>query len=108
MKPRATSTPSPDNFPKTAADWQRVIDAAPGVNRLLTAQEAAHMQRSVVARAGGPQAVREALAARLVPAPLDKRPATDAFTQAWALGGADLPDDLDSLLNAQPLPRRKM
>jgi len=47
---------------------------------------------------------RDKVVARLVPAPLDSRPATDAFTQAWALGGADLPDDLDSLLNAPPLP----
>jgi len=47
---------------------------------------------------------RDKVVARLVPAPPDTRAATDAFAQAWALGGADLPDDLDSLLNAPPLP----
>jgi len=64
MEPHTTSKPSPDDFPRTAADWQRVLDAAPGENRPPTARELAQMQRSVVVRTGGPQAVRTALTAR--------------------------------------------
>jgi len=54
----------PDNFPKTAADWERVIAAAPGEDRPLTPEEEATMQRSVVVHSGGFVAVREALAKR--------------------------------------------
>jgi len=54
----------PDNFPKTAADWERVIAAAPGEDRSLTPEEEAAMQRSVVVHSGGFVAVREALAKR--------------------------------------------
>jgi len=54
----------PDDFPKTAADWQRVLDAAPEEQRPPTAEKLAQMQCSVVVRSGGPQAVREALTAR--------------------------------------------
>jgi len=54
----------PDNFPKTAADWERVIAAAPGEDRPLPPEEEATMQRSVVVHSGGVIAVREALAKR--------------------------------------------
>jgi len=64
MKQTATSKPLPDNFPKTAADWERVIAAAPGEDRAPTAEELAQMERSVVVHGGGPLAVREALAKR--------------------------------------------
>jgi len=42
--------------------------------------------------------------AQLVPMPLVARSACQAFEQAWALGGLDLPDDLDAFLDAAPLP----
>jgi len=64
MKQSAISKPLPDNFPKTAADWERVIAAAPGERREPTAEELAQMERGVVVYGGGPLAVREALAKR--------------------------------------------
>jgi len=64
MKQAAISKPFPDDFPKTAADWERVIAAAPGEEREPTADELAQMKRSVVVHGGGPLAVREALARR--------------------------------------------
>jgi len=54
----------PDDFPKTAADWERVIAAAPGEDRPLTPDEAAKMRHAVIVRSGGFAAVREALAKR--------------------------------------------
>jgi len=57
------SKPLSDDFPKTAADWERVITAAPGEGA-PTAEELLQMQRSVVVYEGGPLAVREALAKR--------------------------------------------
>jgi len=47
---------------------------------------------------------RGKVVARLVPVAPDARPATQAFEQAWALGGLDLPDNLDDWLNETPLP----
>jgi len=64
MKPTAISKHLPDNFPKTTADRERVIAAAPGENREPSAEERAQMERSVVVYGGGPLAVREALAKR--------------------------------------------
>jgi len=54
----------PDDFPKTPADWARVIAAAPGEDRPLTAEDLELMERSVVVHSGGFVAVREALAKR--------------------------------------------
>jgi len=56
--------PLPADFPKTAADWERVIAAAPGELREPTAEEQAQMARSVVVYSGGFAAVRDALARR--------------------------------------------
>jgi len=56
--------PLPDNFPKTATDWKRVIAAAPGEDRPLTPAEEAVMQRAVVVHSGGFAAVHEALVRR--------------------------------------------
>jgi len=47
---------------------------------------------------------RDKVVARLVPAAREPRPASLAFEQAWALGGADLPDDIDDLLNVATVP----
>jgi len=47
---------------------------------------------------------RDKVIARLVPTPFVTRSACQAFEQAWALGGLDLPDDLDEFLEATPLP----
>jgi len=47
---------------------------------------------------------RDKVVAQLVPASSDTRPACQAFERAWALGGFDLPDDLDALLNEAPMP----
>jgi len=54
----------PDDFPKTAAEWERVIAAAPGEDRPLTPEEEASMRHAVVVYGGGLLAVREALAKR--------------------------------------------
>jgi len=54
----------PADFPKTAADWERVIAAAPGEDRPLTPAEEASMKNAVVVHGGGFLAVREALAKR--------------------------------------------
>jgi len=64
MKPYAISKPSPADFPQSVEDWQRVLDAAPGEYREPTAQEREQIERAVLVRSGGPQAVRAALAAR--------------------------------------------
>jgi len=56
--------PLPDDFPKTPAEWERVIAAAPGEDRSLTPAEEAKMRHAVVVYEGGFAAVREALAKR--------------------------------------------
>jgi len=42
----------PDDFPKTTADWERVIAAAPGEDRALTSAEEARMKNAVVVHGG--------------------------------------------------------
>jgi len=49
----------PNDFPKTASDWQRVIACAPGNN-----QATANIKNAVVVHEGGIAAVRQALAER--------------------------------------------
>jgi len=94
MKQTAISKPLPDDFPKTPADWERVIAAAPEGNRTFTAEELARMERSVVVYSGGPLAVREALAKRRRGA--GKKPAKQQVTlrleqttlERWKASGA--------------------
>jgi len=64
MKQSIMSKPLFDDFPKSAADWERVIAAAPEKHRPSTAEGLAQMKRSVAVYEGGPLAVREALAKR--------------------------------------------
>jgi uncharacterized protein (DUF4415 family) len=54
----------PADFPKTAADWEAVIAAAPGEDRPLTPKEKAQFDNAVVVRGGNPKTVREALVRR--------------------------------------------
>jgi uncharacterized protein (DUF4415 family) len=54
----------PADFPKSAAEWERIIAAAPGEDRPPTPEETAQWDNGVVVRSGGPKAVREALAQR--------------------------------------------
>ena len=49
-------------FPASPAQWEAVIDAAPGKDRPLTAAEEGRMANLVVVRKGGYAAVRSALA----------------------------------------------
>ena len=49
-------------LPTTPAEWERLIAAAPGKDRPLTAKEEATMANAVVVRGGGYAAVRAALA----------------------------------------------
>ena len=49
-------------LPTTPAEWERLIAAAPGKDRPLTAREEAKMANAVVVRGGGYGAVRAALA----------------------------------------------
>jgi len=56
--------PLPDDFPKTAADWQRALATAPGQERELLPEEAERMRHAVVVHGGGFAAVRQALAVR--------------------------------------------
>ena len=58
MKSVATSKKPP----LTAAQWERLIAAAPGKDRALTPSEAQSMAHAVVVKGGGYAAVREALA----------------------------------------------
>lgn len=52
----------PADFPKTAAEWEAVIAAAPGADRPSTQAEEVQWKNAVVTRGGGAQGVREALA----------------------------------------------
>jgi uncharacterized protein (DUF4415 family) len=49
-------------LPTTPAEWERLIAAAPGKDRPLTAKEETKMANAVVVRGGGYGAVRAALA----------------------------------------------
>jgi uncharacterized protein (DUF4415 family) len=66
----------PADFPKSPAEWEAIIAAAPGADRPPTPQEQAQWDNAVVVREGGPQAVREALAARRTRGP-GKKPAKE-------------------------------
>ena len=49
-------------FPASPAEWDAVIAAAPGKDRLPTAKEEAAWSHAIVVKQGGYAAVREALA----------------------------------------------
>ena len=54
-------------FPASKAQWEKVIAAASGEDRALTAAEEAARRKAVVVKAGGLPAVRAALAAKRRP-----------------------------------------
>jgi uncharacterized protein (DUF4415 family) len=51
-------------LPATPAEWEKLIAAAPGKDRSLTAKEEKQMANAVVVKGGGYAAVRAALAAK--------------------------------------------
>lgn len=61
MKSAAISKTLPADFPKTPAEWEALIAAAPGEDRASTPQELAQWGNAVVVHSGGPAAVRAAL-----------------------------------------------
>ncbi|MDB5971940.1 MAG: hypothetical protein JWQ90_4390 [Hydrocarboniphaga sp.] len=73
MKSAATSKRLPADFPKTPAEWEALIAAAPGEDRPPTPEEESQWANAVVVHRGGPQAVRAALAQRRRRGP-NKRP----------------------------------
>jgi len=56
------SVATPKKLPLTAAEWERLIAAAPGTDRALTPSEEQDIAQAVVVKGGGYAAVREALA----------------------------------------------
>ena len=50
----------PADFPKTAADWDKLAAAAPGEESTPASTDAVQPERAVVVCDGGPLAVREA------------------------------------------------
>ena len=68
----------PADFPKTAADWDKLAAAAPGEESTPASTDAVQPERAVVVRDGGPLAVREALVKR--GRGLGKKPAKQQVT----------------------------
>jgi uncharacterized protein (DUF4415 family) len=56
------SVATPKKLPATAAEWEKVISAAPGKDRPLTSAEEKKMANAVLIPGGGYAAVRAALA----------------------------------------------
>lgn len=62
MKSAATSKKLPADFPRTSAEIEAIIAAAPGEDRPLTQEEEFNWENAVVVHGGGIEAVRKALA----------------------------------------------
>jgi uncharacterized protein (DUF4415 family) len=71
------SKPLPADFPKTVAEWEAIIAAAPGEE---TPEAAARLADGVLVESGGPEAVREALARKRGQRGPGKKPAKVSTT----------------------------
>lgn len=60
MKSADMSNTLAADFPKSPAEWELLIAAAPGVERAMTSEETAQWNDAVLIRSGGIAAVRNA------------------------------------------------